>query len=355
MSRNPLVSILIVTYNSKRDIGECLKSVFNQSYGNFEVIVVDNASSDGTPEYVQKRFPTVKVVKCRRNLGYSGGNVVGLRYARGDYIVILNPDTVVDKYWLKELVEGARRYPDAGMIGSNVLLYGEPRTVNACGNEFHFTGLVFSRFFGGCMEKCREEYILVPSGAAFMIRRCAINDVGFMDEDFFTLFADIDLALRFQLRGWKCVVISSSKVYHKFLLKMSPLRFFRLERGRYLALLKNFDKETLVLLLPSLVLTEILTWGFALLRGRKYVMSKIMTYRWILRSKQRILEKRRQIQKFRRVYDRELLRLTTWKINVPQQWLKNGFFKRFVELLFNAFYFFLFRAIWQLLPDHSKG
>jgi len=331
------VSIIIVSYNGLMDIDACLKSIESQSYKRFEVIIVDSASTDGTPEYIARNYPNVKLVRSERNLGYSGGNALGLNHARGDFVAILNQDIILDKDWLLELLRCAERHPESGIIASNVLLHSNPFIVNAYGNEVHFTGLTFSRFLDKLGSDCKEEYVIAPCGAAFMIRRQVIDEVGFIDDTFFMEFGDVDLAMRVWLSGWKCVIIPRAKTYHKFELKMTPQRYFILERGRYLMLSKNFSRRTLVLLSPSLMLTEMLTWAYALFSGKTYVASKLAAYRWILKNLVRIIRNREKVQKLRRIGDKSLMELTTFKISIPEKLLK-GSAKLFIESYFNALY-----------------
>lgn len=346
-----MVSVIIVNYNGREHLKECLSSGLGQSYGNFEVILVDNCSTDGSAEYVQRNFPKVKVVKNSDNLGYGGGNNIGFKNARGEYIVVLNPDTVVDKDWLKELVNAIQRRPNVKMVTSKVLLYHDPKRINACGNDIHFTGLVFSRGLGERENHyTKEEYVVAPSGCSFLVPRELIEEIDFFDTELSNhwLFEDTDLAIRLQLRGYKCLFVPSSKVYHKFALKMNPQRYFMLERGRYLLLLKNFRRPTLILLLPSLILTEALTWGYALCQERKYILSKVMAYKWILKNLHVILKKRAKVQKLRSVGDKEVLKLTTWKISIPQQWLDQRLFKTIAEAFFNTFYSISYRLTCRL-------
>jgi len=341
-----MVSVVIVNYNGREHLKECLSSVLGQSYTNFEVILVDNCSTDGSADYVQRNFPQVKVVKNSDNLGYGGGNNVAYKNARGKYIAVLNPDTSVDKDWLKELVYALQQRPNAKMVTSKVLLYHDPKIINCCGNDIHFTGLVFSRGLG---EKenyyAREEYVVAPSGCSFLVPRALIEEIGFFDTEFshHWLFEDTDLAIRLQLRGYKCLFVPSSKVYHKFALKMNRQRYFMLERGRYLLLLKNFSCYTLILLLPSLLLTEALTWGYASYKGKEYIVSKVMAYKWILKNLHKVLKKRAKVQKLRSVGDKEVLELTTWKISIPQQWLKKRLLKMVAESFFNTLFFISYR------------
>jgi GT2 family glycosyltransferase len=350
MFSDPLISIIIVTYNSKKDIDECLRAIEDQSYRNFEVIVVDNASSDGTADHVGRGYPRVKLLRNDANLGYSGGNNSGVDIAKGEYIAILNPDVAVDKEWLNEMVGHAKKHPEAGIVASKVVLYDNPRVVNACGNDVHFTGLAFCRGYGDEEGKySSQEYVLAPSGCSFLTKRKVVRDVGLFDDDFFIDFADIDFAVRCHLMGYKCLLVPSSKVLHKFVLKMNPVRYFVLERGRYLLLLKNFSRRTLVIIFPSLILTEVLTWAFAILRGREYIMAKMAAYRWIRRNWQRIMKKRRIIQKLRRIDDKGVLKLMTYRISIPQRWLKRRALRIIVETFFNLLYFMLYRVTLSLL------
>lgn len=339
---NPLISIIIVTYNGILYVSECLDSIICQTYKNFEIVVVDNSSSDGTIELIETQYPQVKLVVNKVNSGYSGGCSQGLEYACGDYIALVNQDVVLDKDWLLHLVMLGEKYPKTGAIASNVLFYDDPELVNAYGNEVHYTGLVFSRFMGKSKSVCKLGYVTAPSGAAFLIRRSAIDDVGFIDKDFFMEYGDIDFMLRILLKGWTCLITPFSKAYHKFILKMDPNRLFILERGRYLMLFKNYHFKTLVFLLPSLLLTEIVTWGYALSQGKFFLTSKIMAYSWVLKNLKQILEKRNAVQQMKTIKESTLLSLTIWELHLPKQWLNNQLTKVSVRV-FNRIFEILYK------------
>jgi GT2 family glycosyltransferase len=140
-----MVSVIIVNYNGGKYLNDCLSSVLAQSYGNLEVVLVDSCSSDDSVDYVKKKFPQVKIVTNSKNLGYGGGNNMGFNHALGEYIAVLNPDTVVEKDWLLELVSALQRRPESKIVTSQVLLYDDPDSINGCGNDVHISGLVFSR------------------------------------------------------------------------------------------------------------------------------------------------------------------------------------------------------------------
>jgi len=345
------ISVIIVNFNGREHLAECLNSVLNQFYPNYEVILVDNCSSDGSVQYVQKTFPKVRVIENYANLGYGGGNNVGYKNAHGEFIAVLNPDTVVAENWLNELANAFLRKPDAKIVTSKILLYDDQRRINACGNDIHFTGLVFSRRLGEKDGSIEEEYVTAPSGCSFMVSKELIEEMGFFDTELLQhwLFEDTDLAIRLQLRGYRCFLASSSKVYHKFGLKMTPQRYFMLERGRYLLLLKNLDQKFLIILLPSLALTEVLTWGFAILKGRKYVMAKIAAYAWIKRNRLKISMKRETTQKLKRISDGELLKEFSYKIHVPKSWINNEGLRKGIEKAFNLAYYVIYNITSTIL------
>jgi len=276
------VSIIIVTHNNQDDIVDCLNSVLNQAYQSFEIVIVDNASTDKTVDRIQLNFGNnemVRLIKSTENTWYTGGNNLGFQQSKGEMIAILNPDLIVGKFWLSTLVESYRMHEDAGIVGSNVLLFDNPAIINACCNYIHLTGFVFSRFYRENQCKCsREELVAAPSGASFIFSRDKLNAIGrrvpFDDMRFVMDCSDADLAIDFLSHDLLCYVAPSSKVYHKFRFKMNPQRLFILESGRY-QILGHIRRKTLFLMMPALVLTEIMVWYFILSANRGLIKSKL--------------------------------------------------------------------------------
>ncbi len=201
-----------------------------------------------------------------------------------------------------------------------------------------FTGLDFCR---GLHEPSSSFSIPQEAGAvsgcSFAIRREVFEELGGFDPDFFLYLEDIDLSWRARLAGYKILYVPSSIVYHKFRLSVAPWKEFYLERNRYLMLLKNYSLKMLILMTPALFVTEIVTWGHAILNGFPYVYNKLRAYWWILANPGRILNKRREIQKNRKVSDKEFLRLLEWKIPFEQV-IGNGFVRGMADVIFNSFY-----------------
>jgi GT2 family glycosyltransferase len=282
----PSVSIIIVAHNSENDVVDCVNSVLSQDYKNFEIVLVDNASTDQTAAISEKRFgfhPQVRVIRSQKNLGYAGGNNLGFHHSEGELIVVLNPDLLVDKRWLVELLKVYDNHSDSGIVCSNVLLYDDKGVINACGNEIHLTGLVFSRYYMKDKCKCREEIVAAPSGASMIFSRQRLYETGrsepFDTKRFSMEYSDIDLALDFLGHDLRCYSAPSSLVFHKFRFKMNPARLRTLEIGRY-QLLGHLRRRTLVLLLPALILTEIIVWSYAFGKRSGLPESKLAVQIW---------------------------------------------------------------------------
>jgi GT2 family glycosyltransferase len=282
----PLVSIIVVTHNNQDDIVDCINSVLYQSYPNFEVIIVDNTSNDRTVEKVLENFgdnKLVRLIKKRKNTGYAEGNNLGFQESKGDMIAILNPDLIVDKAWLSALVDCYCTRENAGIVGSNVLLFDNPDIINACCNDIHLTGFVLSRFYKENLSMCcsEEQTVAAPSGASFIFSRKKLTaigrDVPFDDSRFTLDCSDADLAIDFLSHDLLCYVAPTSKVFHKYKFKMSPQRLYILESGRY-QLLGHLRKKTLVMMLPALLLTELIVWYFILRTNKALIMPKLRAH-----------------------------------------------------------------------------
>jgi len=286
-----LVSVVIVTYNSRDYIVDCIESVLDQTYHNFEVIIVDNNSGDDTIELVKRNFEEnlrVSLITSESNTGYAGGNNLGFQHARGELACVLNPDVVVDKNWLEELVKAYRENEDdAGIVCSNVLLFDDRVTINACGNDIHLTGLVFSRLYMEGQCRCAEggKTVPAPSGASMLFSKERLRSIGraepFDASRFQMEYSDIDLAIDFLAHGFRCYVAAESRAFHKYKFKMTSGRLYVLEKGRY-QLLGHFTRRTLLRLMPALLLAEVVVWGFILSKRPDLAASKLRTWGWYL-------------------------------------------------------------------------
>ena len=338
----PRASIIIVSYNKREDITRCLQSVRETAHATFEVIVVDNASTDGSAD-AATRFGEVIVVRSSENLGFGGGCNLGASRERGEHLVFLNPDTVVDPNWLGELIKPLDARPRVGLVTSKILMLNDPKRINTCGNTVHLTGLTLCRGLGDSSATFgSDEDVDAVSGAAFAIRRDVFQSMGGFDETMFLYMEDTDLSVRARLAGWESRFAAQSVVYHDYSLKMFPLKVFYQERNRYVMLLKNFRWATLLVMLPALLAAEVITWGFVLLYDRTNSGNKLRAYQSVIDNWWMIMTSRRTAQAARKVRDHELLRRTSSKLELENA--KQGSLARFAQRIIDP-YFYIVRML----------
>jgi GT2 family glycosyltransferase len=225
-SRNPLVSVTIVTYNSARYLDECLKSVFSQEYWPLEVVLVDNASSDETRELLSDYEGLARVISNGRNTGFAAGQNQAIAVARGDWVLALNPDVRLEPEFISRLVEAGQSDPNVGTVCGKLLRW-LPEQDPPAPPRIDSTGIYFTpelrHFDRGWDEPDdgrynRTEYVFGASAAAALYRRPMIEDIalpeGFFDPDFFCYREDADVAWRAQLLGWRCLYVPEAAGYH---------------------------------------------------------------------------------------------------------------------------------------------
>lgn len=335
-------SVIIVNYNGRDHLEKCLKSLQSENCPSHEIVLLDNASTDGSATFVQQFFPEVRVIQNSINSGFGHGNNVAAKYARGEYLAFLNPDTEVEPGWLDALIAALNADPKAGLATSKIVLLADRDRINTCGNEIHLTGLTLCRGLGlqrRALDRIAE--VGAVSGAAFAIRRSLFEDLGGFDGDFFLYMEDTDLSLRARLAGYTCVCAPSSVVCHDYTLRIGPEKTFYQERNRYLILLKSLRARTLVVLTPAFLLAEVLTWAFVILQDRRRLENKLRAYRWIVVHWRQIIEKRRKVQSLRRVADRCLLTKFTYRLAFEQT--GSGFVATLAHAAFDPLFFALHR------------
>jgi GT2 family glycosyltransferase len=236
--------VVVLNWNGTRVIERCLHSLYEQTYRPLEVIVVDNASTDGSEELVKDKFPWVKLVANEKNLGFGGGNNVGIRASQGRYIMMLNNDTRLDPACIAELKKAIEKDEKYGACASKILLEYEDNLIDAAGIVVCPDGLSIGR---GRLEKGNlydeEKEVFFASDCACLYRREMLEDMGLYDADFFAYADETDMGWRAQLRGWRCIYTPGAKVYHFHSASSgtySPFKAFLAERNRIWVAVKNF-------------------------------------------------------------------------------------------------------------------
>jgi GT2 family glycosyltransferase len=242
----PFFSVIVLNWNGRHLLEECLSSIEAQSFRDFETIVVDNGSTDGSVEWVKAGGGRdVRLVELPSNLGFAEGNNAGIREARGRFIVLLNNDTTVDPGWLSALHAASLRHPEAGLFTPKILNYYRRGEIDNTGLVIYPDGLARGRHRlesdNGRFEEEGES--LCPSGCAGVYRKEMLDEIGLLDETFFAYGEDVDLGLRARWAGWTCWYVPRAVVYHKYSAttgSYSPRKAFLAERNRAWVLLKNF-------------------------------------------------------------------------------------------------------------------
>lgn len=270
---HPLVSIIVVNWNRREYVGECLNSLRSQSFRDFEVILVDNGSTDGSVESIEENFPGfVRILKNKENVGFARGNNQGIEVARGEYIVLLNNDAQADSHWLEGLLKGTEEDQRVGMVASKIYLHGSDKVIDNVGHLIYRDGLNRGR---GRLEVDHgqfdeKEEVLFPSGCAALYRRKMLEEVGLFDEDFFAYADDTDLGLKGRMAGWRCLYMPQAIVYHRYSQSSgpySPLKAFYVERNRVWIAVKYLPLSML-LISPFYTLWRFLFQSYGALTGQ---------------------------------------------------------------------------------------
>ncbi|MGD8626666.1 MAG: glycosyltransferase family 2 protein [Anaerolineae bacterium] len=346
--QKPGASVIVVGYNGKEYLAQCLSALLDGQHRDYEVIVVDNASTDGSADHVEQTFPWVRVLRNQTNLGFGGAANLGARQAMGQYLAFLNQDTIVEPGWLASLVAALERDPQAALATSKILLLDRPDAINTCGNDVHCTGLTLCRGMGQPASACAQPaHVRAVSGAAFAISQDLFHRLGEFDDTFFMYMEDTDLSWRARLAGYHCLYVPGSVVYHDYALHFGLQKTFYQERNRYLILLKHLRWPTLIALLPALLLGEIVTWGFVLLRERQRLANKLRAYGWIVSHWRHVLHSRRRVQALRRVRDRALIRPLTHRLDYGQT--GEGLVARLAHFIFDPLFWLAHRLALALV------
>lgn len=333
-------SVVIVSYNAKQELMACLASVLRSLPDDSELIVVDNASIEDNAEAVKAGFPEITLIRSDTNLGFAAGCNLGVRNARGQHLVFLNPDTLVESGWLDALVAPFEADDRIGLVTARILLMADPERLNTCGCDVHISGLTLCRGMGRPRDMYLEvEEVGAISGAAFAIQRNLFETLGGFDEEMFLYLEDTDLSWRARLAGFKTVCAPGCIILHDYELRITPLKVYWEERNRYLMLLKSLKWKTLILLLPSYLVAEAITWSFVLLSDRANIANKPRAYRWIVANRREVMRKRRETQAMRVLSDRALLRSTGFKIDFDQA--AGGVIAAAARWVFNPLFFVL--------------
>lgn len=207
-------SVIIVNYNSGDRLQRCLDCLEKQRFRGFEIVVVDNASSDGSLEFARRG--SVRIIEAGANLGFAAGNNLAVKEAAGDWVAFLNPDAYARDDWLENLMAATKRYPHVEAFGSTQLNAVNPSIIDGAGDVMHILGLIYRGHFGWPAEQLPPEgECFAPCAAAALYRRETFERLGGFDESFFCYGEDVDLGFRLRLNGGRAVQVANAVVLHE--------------------------------------------------------------------------------------------------------------------------------------------
>ena len=318
MNENPLISVIVLNYNAGELLLNCIESVKKSSYKNLEIIVVDNISTDKSQKTCKEKHPDIKLIQNDENFGYCEGNNIGIREAKGDYIIILNPDTIVESNWIEELISAYSKFGE-GLYQPKILSLNEKQVLQSTGNMLHVFGFGFAKDKGRKDEGIDEEIkkIGYASGTCLFTSRNVLDKVGLLDSFLFLYHDDLDLGWRASQIGINSYYVPKSKIYHveSYSLKWSAKKFYWLERNRKYCLLTHYSKNTYAKMYSSLCLVDLFVWFFYISKG--FLGAKIKAELDIRRNRKFIETKYQELEKKKTVPDEKLIQEFPDEIFVP--------------------------------------
>lgn len=301
----PVASIIIPNWNGFKNLSQCLESLRIQSFKDFEVIVVDNGSSDGSAHFIRDNFPNVKLISLDKNYGFAKPVNIGIQFAFKNqcvkYICMVNNDVWCEKDWLRNLVATLDSDETIGFAASKILCYKQRTIINAVGDIVLKNGFATHR---GYLEQDNGQYntrawVFGACAAAAIYRRTMLEDIGLLDEDFFAYCEDVDLSFRAQLRGYRCLYVPDAVAYHKEWSSSKYYADYYSLRNTLEVILKNLPGPLLIRHLPHIFIAQM-----ACLYKKRLIIPTIMRA-WcnIFINLGKIMKKRKRIQALRKVDD----------------------------------------------------
>ena len=331
---NPLVSIIILNYNAGNLLLNCVDSVFKSTYPNFEVLVVDNISTDNSHVVCKKKFEKIHLIENKENLGYCEGNNVGIRNANGEFVVILNPDTIVEPNWLNHLMSAYNEFGE-GLYQPKFFSLNEKHVLQSTGNMIHIFGFGFAKDKGKIDDEKMEsvEKINYASGTCLFTSKIVLDKIGLLDPFLFLYHDDLDLGWRAAHIGINSFYVPKSIIYHaeSYSIKWSSKKFYWLERNRKYCLLTHYSKETYAKMRFSLFLVDLCVWLFYLSKG--FLGAKIKAEFDIFRNRKTIKIRHNQLEKMKIVSDKDLIEKFPDEIFVPKNVSEPVFNQLFNKIL----------------------
>ena len=265
--------VVIPHWNGYHLLDRCLRALRAQRYRDFRVVVVDNGSTDGSPDHVERTYPEICLIRSESNRGFAAAVNLGISAIDSRFVAVLNNDTEASPEWLSALVSVAESVPDVGMLASTMLLADRDGIIDGVGICVDRAGFAWDCRGGepDLHGDVSPFEVFGPSGGAALYRRAMLDEVGLFDEDFFAYLEDVDLAWRARKLGWRCLSVPDARVLHwhsATAVEGSPFKSYHLGRNKVWLLAKNYPLRALWGFVPMVLLYDAFAVGYALTSRR---------------------------------------------------------------------------------------
>jgi GT2 family glycosyltransferase len=308
--KNPLISIIIVNFNGKKWLKDCLQSIQQQTYEKYEVIFVDNNSTDDSISFVKKNFPKVQLVTLNENIGFAGGNNEGYKKAKGEYILLLNNDTKIEKTFLSDFLKAFDEIPNLGIAQSKIILMGQDK-LDTCGGFWTSTSFLY--YYGNSKSPTLEKYnkpfpVFSPKGASVLIKREVIEKIGLFDDDFWNYYEETDFSHRAWISGWESWYWPKAVCHHamggtSLTFKNDYIQFHNF-KNKLCSYIKNLSLIELLKIIPLFIFLNFAIAFLWILKGKwKHSLALLQSIWWNIMHLRNTVSKRSKIQKIRKQSD----------------------------------------------------
>ena len=322
MSTPPVVSVLIIAWNSKRYLSRCMDALLTQTNQDFEIIMIDNGSTDEGVLGLQGKYPDLKLNlnKLKSNLGFALANNIGARLACGKYLALLNADVFPESTWLEQLLRVAEQNPEYNIFSSKQIQYNLPYLLDGAGDAYHISGIAWRRYYNKSVKEYGNQEIEVFSAcpAAALYSREEFLKVGGFDEDYFSYFEDVDLGFRLRLSGAKCLYVPEAVVHHVGSAstgKRSDFSVYYGYRNMIWTFVKDMPSPYFWMFLPLHITTLLFFFIYLTARGQGSAISRAILD--ALRGLPKAVAKRKVIQKNIKIKPQELLKVMSTGLLEP--------------------------------------
>lgn len=328
------ISAIIVNWNNKEAAAACVRSLQAQTGVDVEIIVCDNASTDGSVAHLRGLFPDIRIIQNSENLGFGPALNKGLAVAGGEHLIFLNNDLVLEPDCLRHLSAMLDSSSSLGGVVPKILYTNKTGVLNSFGVDVHYTGIACAHLLDAKDSPNIKSYE-TACGGIFMFPRSIYKATGGFDPDFFLYHEDHDLSWRIRLLGYRLETCSEAVMGHDYHFNKGVFKFYSSEKNRVMMLFKNYSLKTLLLITPALLAVEAAQWVHAATNG--WFGLKLKSYFEIVAALPALLEKRKAVQATRIVSDRVIMGLHENRLQlsgIRHPWVENGlspFLERYGE------------------------